>query len=164
MKKRMKKQVVMAVVAALVLWAVGAWAGEGMRCGKDDPARFEHAQKMDKIIDELGLSSVQKDEIKKQRADFAAKSKELREKIRSTRSELKNELDKPTADKARLDGLTGDLKTLVGQQIQNRVDSVIAMKQVLTPEQFGKMKNLVEKRKKGYGGQWKHRAPREKNF
>jgi len=152
MKTRTKKQIIMAVVAALMLWAAAGWAGEGMQCGKDDPERFEHAQKIDKIVDELGLSAAQKDQIKKQRSDFAAKAKEAKEKMRTTRAALKEELDKQTVDTARVNGLVAELKNQVGQQIQNRVDSVLAMKQVLTPEQFNKMKTLMEERRKDHMG------------
>lgn len=151
MKTKMTGLAVMIVALVLVAWAASAWAeGAGTGCAQDDSKRFERAQRIDKIVDELGLSPAQREELKKQRADLAGRSKESREKMQVTRAALKAELDKPTLDTARVNGLTADLKTLVCDQIQNRVDHVVGMKKILTPEQFSKMKTLIEERRQDH--------------
>jgi Spy/CpxP family protein refolding chaperone len=98
-----------------------------------------------KMAEELKLTPEQKSQLDKQRDEFMAKTQVLREKIKTMRTALRQELDKPTSDKAHIDRLVTELKDAVGEQIRIKVDSVIALKQVLTPEQFAKMNELRSK-------------------
>ncbi|MBN2452805.1 MAG: periplasmic heavy metal sensor [Candidatus Omnitrophica bacterium] len=135
----------MAVVtaAAVIFSAAFVYAGEMRGVPQGAAKRDAHFKKM---AEELKLTPEQKDALDKDRAEFMAKSKDLKEKIRAARVALKEELEKPVTDTARVNTLVADLKNLVGQQIQYRVDKVTAMKRVLTPEQFGKMKASMEKK------------------
>jgi len=143
MKTNMKGVLAVAVVATMVFAAAGAyaegWGGQGGKGGKE--GHFK------KITEQLQLTPQQKAELDKQREAFMAKTKDLREKMRAVRTALKTELDKATPDKAQITGLIDQFKDLVGQQIQTRVDKVMAMKQVLTPEQYTKMTALREEHK-----------------
>jgi len=133
-----------AVVAAMVFSQSGVYAGETVNTPQDaakKEARFN------KMSEELQLTPQQKEQLTKEREEFASRSKDLREKIQTARTGLKAELEKPAPDKAKVNSLVTEIKNMVGQQIQNRVDKVMAMKQILTPEQFNKMKAPMKERK-----------------
>lgn len=152
MKTIMKKAVTVAAVMGLILSAVPAYAYEGCYMGEKGGKQYNKGEKFDKLSEELGLSAEQKELLKKDREATFAKMKELREKIQAARKELKAELDKETLDTARVNGLVAQLKDLMGQQIQARVDKVMSMKNILTPEQFKKMQQLIEEKKHEFKG------------
>lgn len=170
MNTKIRKYFVLAMVAAMALSTAMVYAEDAAitpqkqgevksdaGCPPMDEAKMaEHAKKMEerskKMAEELGLAPEQKMALDKDRAEFSAKLKDLREKIKAARTNLKAELDKPVADAAKANSLATEVKNLVGQQIQYRVDKVMAMKQILTPEQFSKMKSSMEKHKKEFKG------------
>jgi len=144
MKTNMRKGLAVTVAVAMVFAASSAWAGEGWAGHKGEGEKGEHFEKMTK---ELNLTPQQKDELEKQRAATKPQMQALKERMRAAHLELKAELDKPTPDKARLAAIVTDLKNLTGEQIQMRIDKVLAMKKVLTSEQSAKMKSIMEKKK-----------------
>ena len=144
MKTKIGKVLAAAVVAAMVLTTSAAYAGEGWKGPEGKGDKEAHFKKM---TEQLQLTPQQKTELDKQREEFAAKTKGLMEQIKSTRTALREELDKATPDKAQVNSLVAQLKDLIGQQIQSKVDKVMAMKTVLTAEQYGKMKGFREGRK-----------------
>jgi Spy/CpxP family protein refolding chaperone len=103
---------------------------------------------------DLGLTPQQTSELKARREANAGKAKEVRDELKAKRAELKAEIEKPTVDRARITALTTDIKGLTGQMIDQRVDNILAMKEILTPEQFSKMQAKMHA-KKGGKGNWK---------
>jgi len=105
------------------------------------PAGHKGAMKED-FIKTLGLTQQQQDQIQKQRDASKEKSAQFKSELKDKRAQLKAELDKPALDKAKIDSITSDI---MGKQLDERVNDIILMKQVLTPEQFRKFQ---EKRSK----------------
>ena len=143
MKTCMGKGLAIAVAVVMVVAASSAWAGEGWKDGKSDAEKTARFEKMTK---ELGLTADQKAALTKQREAYGASAKALREKMKASREQLKTELDKPAPDKAKIDAIIAQTKDLVGQQMQAKVDKVLAMKTVLTPEQYAKMKAKMDEK------------------
>lgn len=96
------------------------------------------------LVQELNLTPEQQEQIKKQRSEQMHKAKALRDRLQAKRKQLREELEKQAVDKAKIYGLVAEIKSLMGQQLEDRVERVISMSEILTPEQFEKMK---EKRK-----------------
>lgn len=149
MNKNIGKGLAVAIIAAMLFSLSGAYAYEGGDTPKNEARRDAHFKKM---TEELKLTSEQQEQLTKDREEFFSKSKDVREKMKAVRTDLKAELDKPSIDKARVDSLVAEMKNLVGTQIQIRVDKVIAMKKVLTPEQYQKMKESKKDWKNGKSG------------
>lgn len=159
MKTKMGRGLAAAVVAAMLFSQTGVYAYESGDPAQCEAKREAHFKKM---TEELKLTLKQQEQFTRERKEFASKSKDLKAKMQSLRSSLKAELEKPALDKGQVDNLTAELKNLAGQQIQNRVDKIIAMKQILTPEQFSKMKCSMEKDhgkrgKRGKGDKYGHK-------
>jgi Spy/CpxP family protein refolding chaperone len=111
---------------------------------KDREARFNE------IVKELNLTPEQKQAMTQQRSEERSRSGELRQKIRSLRDQITKELDKEVSDKAALDLLVGQLKELTAQRIEHQIGEIIALKQILTPDQFKKLNEMREKDKKSH--------------
>ena len=107
-----------------------------------------HREKMfEGLVEELGITPEQQAEIKKERSDHKATGKELRKQLRAKHQELKTELEKNTTDAGKINTLVAEIKTLMGTKLEQRVKSVLFMKETLTPEQFTKLREKKEKHK-----------------
>lgn len=149
MKTNMMKAMAVVVAAAMVFSAASAYAGEGWGGQKSEADMKKH---FDKMADDLKLTAEQKAALEKQRQETGPKMKAIREKQQASREALRAELDKATPDKAKLTAIVEDLKNLTGEQMQMKIDKVLAMKKVLTPEQSAKMKGIMEEKKKEFKG------------
>jgi Spy/CpxP family protein refolding chaperone len=147
MKTKMGKVMVAVVACAMVFSAASAYAGEGWNSHKSEADTKKH---FDKMAEELKLTAEQKAALEKQREEARPKMKALKERQRAAREQLRAELDKQVPDKATLAAIVEDLKTLTGEHTQAKIDKVLAMKKVLTPEQSAKMKTIMDAKKKEF--------------
>ena len=100
-------------------------------------ARYRHGRK--DITKTLALTPGQKEQIEKQRSMNMQNWNKLREEFGAKRLELKQELEKTKVDMNRIHAIIAEMKTLQGEQLELRVNNILAMKQILTPEQFRKL-------------------------
>lgn len=158
--KKIDMRIIGAFLAASLLLVTPAYAGgdkPGCKPGE------KGAGMMEKMTADLGLTQAQKDQMKALREGQKEKAKELKDKSHGVKEAMRSELNKPDTDMAKVNGYVGELADLYKQRTQQRVDGILAMKKVLTPEQFQelneKMKQKMESwkkkggmRKGGHGG------------
>jgi len=99
----------------------------------------QHRGERKDISKTLNLTPEQKEQIQQQRSMNKQKWAELRDKMREKRLELKGELEKPDTDRNKINAIIAEIKTLTGEQLELRVNNILATKQILTPEQFKKL-------------------------
>ena len=99
------------------------------------------------IAQELDLTAEQKQQLKEQRYQEGHKRTETRNKIRLKELELRHELEKEEIDREGVNTIVEELKELGGLMLNQRVDSILKMKQILTPEQFERLQLLGERRR-----------------
>jgi len=121
------------------------WKGEG--------EEGEHKDKHhDEYLQELNLTPEQMEQFTKQREEKRSAMEGLRNSIREKHRELREELDRETTDSEKLASIVSDLKSLEAQRIDQKVKSIVQMKEILTPEQFQKMQSMHKKHwKEGHG-------------
>jgi len=151
MKPKVGKVILVSVIA---LFLLGSELYAGSYCGDKEESKYpDKGKKFEKFNEELGLTPEQTEKLKEQRQEFSGKNKEVREKIRAKKEELKTELEKPVVNRAAVDNIINDVKNLTGEQLKSRVDKIMSMKSILTPEQFEKLQGKMrEKNKKGAHG------------
>jgi len=145
MKTRLRKIFVYTVVIAMLFLSSAAYAEHtcGYSGGKEG-----HKEKMfDSLVEELGITPEQEAQIKKQRSDHKATGKELRKQLRTKHQELKTELEKGTTNEGKINALVAEVKTLMGTKLEQRVKSILFMKEILTPEQFAKLQEKKREHK-----------------
>ncbi|MFC1576206.1 Spy/CpxP family protein refolding chaperone [Candidatus Omnitrophota bacterium] len=154
MKTKLVKAITLAVAAVFLISSV-AFAvppegeeGSGKQCGR--------GEKIEKLKAELGLTPEQSEALKAERTEFKDKNKELRTELRAKRTALKDELQKDTINRAVVDNIINDIANLQRSKLTSRVDKIVAMKSILTPEQFKKLQaKMHEKMKERKGGKGK---------
>ena len=143
----MKKQIVLTislVVVAIFLTTANLYA-EQCPTGKGD--------KFGKLTEELGLTPEQKTQLDAQKEAFKAKNQAVRDKLKAKKEELRNELEHPTVDRSKINATIEDIKSLTGEKLNNRVDKILAMKSILTPEQFTKLQDKMREKCKKMNGE-----------
>lgn len=144
--------------------------GEEMMPPPPPPPGFEggkrHGKGFKRMAEELNLTPEQREKFKALRKDQGAAMKKLRESIRAKREELRVEMDNEKTDKAKIDGITADLKKLEGERVDQEVKGILQMKETLTPEQFkklGAMHEEMRERRPGKGHKRGHGGGEEKD-
>ena len=150
MKALLKKLTIYAGAALIVISASAAYAmpmhegEEGERCEKG--ARGE---KFQAILDKLDLTQEQKDQLKQTRETQKQQKEGLKEDLESARKTLHEELKKYDSDRSVVKSTVARINVLQAQLLEQKTDSFLAMKGVLTPQQFQKMQEIMdEKRQK----------------
>ncbi len=113
-----------------------AYGMERLKAGKD--YRFQ------KLAKELNLTDAQKEQIKAQRDSQEEVVKGLRERFHQEMENLRVELDKPDTDKGKIAKISTKIKAAGGDLFDQRINGILAMKEILTPQQY---EQLSEKRK-----------------
>lgn len=141
MNTRFKQAVVFTgVVAALFVSSVVCAQSAGNTAeGKTRPGR----EVIQKLIEELGLTSEQQEKLRKQRSEDRKVNQEIGKELRDKKVVLKGELEKEEVDKGRIDILVEEIKVLLGKQLEQRVQRIFSTKEILTPEQFKEFQKKV---------------------
>jgi Spy/CpxP family protein refolding chaperone len=146
MKMGLKQTVVYSGVIIALLYASAA-------AGQDELAQKESgaAKTAAKIVSELNLTPEQGEEIKNQRSEHRRIKKQLSHSLREKQKELKAELEKEVSDRGKVDRISKDIKQLQGERVDHRIEGVLQMKEILTPEQYRKFhqKTRPQGRKRG---------------
>ena len=103
-------------------------------------------EKFNKVIKDLKLSPEQQKAITEQRAQDKANFQALREKTRALRDEIGKELDKADTDPAKVASLMAQMKDIAGERIEQQIKGILAMKKILTAEQFKKLNDEIKPR------------------
>ncbi len=149
----MKK--ILAVTVALVMafaqlgWAEGAAAGSGGRQGT--------GAQIEEYLRSLNLSAEQKERLRENQSQHRQKVQGLRSSLRTKWQALQELLDKPGTSLEAVAGLVNEVKAAQGAILDARVESIFAVKSILTPEQYAQFQELMKNRQK------KHKNGRDGN-
>jgi Spy/CpxP family protein refolding chaperone len=107
-----------------------------------------------KIAKNLELTPDQQAKLKDLRADMGKQNKATREKIKTIREKEKEELLIPNPSQPALYGYAKEINDLQGAMAEKRLEHLLKVKEVLTPDQFKKLLSMTSRM--GKGRQWKH--------
>ena len=123
----------------------GCWAGQGKE------GRYE------KMAKELNLTADQQAKLKANKEAQAEKMKALHEAMKANRAKFKEALKQPGTTKQSMEPIVAETKSLQAQMVDQKVDSILAVKGILTQEQFEKFQKKFEE-KKGKRGEHRDKS------
>ncbi len=112
---------------------------------------------MVKINQQLNLSTEQDKQLQAHRNKHEKQKEELEERIRSKKEDLKQELQKQKLHMEKINQLHAELKVLLGQREDHRLEHILEVREILTPEQLKKFLELIEKYHRGPEGKEQNR-------
>jgi Spy/CpxP family protein refolding chaperone len=120
----------------------------------DDPGAKMHAgQRIQEIYSQLNLTDDQKKQLESNKQDHRAKMEITRQEMKVDKKALQEALMSPQLDMARIEQVDGQIKALLSQMEDDRLNSVLAVRSILTPDQFSKFVSLMRKHRQEHEGQ-----------
>ena len=133
----------------------------GKKEGWDEKKWEERAAAMNK---QLGLSPEQETQLKAHREKHRGEMKELYQKIKAKREDLQAALQKEDFNAGQVKQIHAELKTLKSEAEDDRLEGILEVRKVLTPEQFNKFTELKKNRKDHKDGEESSQhGPEDKN-
>ena len=114
-------------------------------------------EKIAEIHKQLGITPQQQERLKAHREQFRSQTKALFQQIKGKKDEISQELQKSNFDINKVRQIHTELKSLQGQMEDNRLEGILEVRKILTPEQFTKfMQMKKEWKEKKHDGFRKH--------
>ncbi len=126
----------------------GAFGKRDRYCSKDSEYRhkgYSHQERFDNMAEELGLSQQQQEQLRQQKEGHRLKRLKRREALQDVHQRLKEELSRENIDRDRLNSIAGEMKQLQSQMIDDRIDGILQMREILTPEQYQTFREKAQK-------------------
>jgi Spy/CpxP family protein refolding chaperone len=117
--------------------------------GVDGPSQKWHSgQRIQEIYGQLNLTDDQKKQLEVNKQQHLAKIQNARREMKADKEMLKEELMKPRLDMPKINQIHGQIKSLQNQMEDDKLNSILTVRAILTPEQFLKFVNLMHRHKK----------------
>ena len=127
---------------------MGGWVWGSQPAQAYDPGNEKHAKskeewnkKREAMYKDLGLSQEQQNKLNTQREQRHEQMQALRQKIKTKREEIRQEIEKEDFDVAKVKDIHAELKNLKLQAEDARLQGILEVRAILTPEQFKKFMN-----------------------
>lgn len=122
--------------------------------GPGNPEKWEQKReaRMQEMHKKLGLTPDQEKRLEEHRKTHQEAGKALREEKREKMEALRVELEKPDMDEARVRAANEELKAVQNRLADHRLQGVLEVRHILTPEQFRKFHDLTGPRWKDKDG------------
>ncbi len=137
------------IILLTVSLAAAEWDGGGTR-GRNDDTR-------DKMKAELNLTKEQQKKLETHRIEQRAAMEKSMLEIKEKREELKAALEQPKLDRIGLQKINDELKDAQNEMADLRLEGILYVREVLTPEQFKKFLSLAPEMKDHRRKEWKER-------
>lgn len=106
----------------------------------------EHMEKrFDMLLEKLNLTAQQKAQLENHRASHKKAGKKFHEAMMRYHRALKDELEKGILNRTEIQNIVTEIKSLMAQSIDDRVSAILAIRDILTPEQFKQLQAEREK-------------------
>jgi protein CpxP len=109
--------------------------------------RMHSGQRVQEIFKQLNLTDDQKNQLEVNKKQHRAIMEKSREDMKTAKDSLKEELMKPQLDMSKINELHGQIKAILSQTEDSKLSSILAVRAILTPEQFIKFVTLMDKHK-----------------
>jgi Spy/CpxP family protein refolding chaperone len=116
----------------------------------------EWAQKMKEkregFFKELGLTDEQKKALEAHKDQHRKEMKELVQSMRDQMKQMREELQKDKLDMGKINQIQSQLKTTQAQMMDHRLQGILEVRKILTPDQFKKFSEKMEEGREHWGG------------
>jgi len=142
------------IMSVFLILATNVFAHEEEGFNKKGHHKEWQAKKA-KMFEELGITEEQKQALKTHKESHRSEMKALREQIKEKRKAFRQSLEDPNVDEGTITAVNNEIKILTNSLADNRLNGVLEVRKILTPEQFQKF-NKMHKKKRNSGHKGSH--------
>ena len=140
---KIKRVIVLISVMAVLAGSAFAWGGGS--CGKGG-----HQEKAKgKMASELNLTADQQKRLDAEKASHRKEMSALVDALKAKKHELQEALAKPGVTRKAVEPAVAAIKELESKMTDSRVNGILGVKEILTPEQFEKLQSMKKGREEG---------------
>lgn len=137
--------IAVSLIAILALASSAACAQSSGASGEQKKAFMEKKEaKRQELYKELNLSEEQKKLLEENRNKHKERMKTLFAGMKEKMTFMRQELQKDTLDTAKINQTNNELKKLQTDMLDYRLDRILEVRKILTPEQFKKFMSKIE--------------------
>ena len=115
---------------------------QGDNVNRHEEMREKMRAKMLEVFKQLDLSPEQEEQLKTHRKNHRGQGKEFRENIKAKKEAIRNELQKEELNMENVYKIHNELKDLLIQKADHRLEGILEVRKILTAEQFRKFCEL----------------------
>lgn len=129
-----------------VLMAAGLSQVQAQNSGSQSkvtvPSKNGRPMTFRKLRKVLQLTDDQAEQIRQQRAEFRKQMAVLEGKIKVLMADYETEMEKTDPDKEKVKEIAKNISDLRGEKVQEKINSRLEVRKLLTPEQLDKLKTI----------------------
>jgi len=150
MKEKLRLVVALVMIS---MFAAGTASADQGACAQGDKDRAGHyKEKTAAITAELKLTPDQEKRLNETKAAHRAEMTGLAGQLKAKRQELEAALTNPAATSQSVSPIATQIKALEAQMVDRRIDGILKIKEILTPEQYQKLQTMKgERQNKEHG-------------
>ena len=111
-------------------------------------------KKGEEIYNQLNLTQDQKKQLEANKQKHRENMEAVFEKMKSYKEDFNHELMKSTLDMNKINEIHSQFKTVQSQMSDDRLNSILEVRKILTPEQFSKFLSLMDQHKHEHKRHW----------
>jgi len=147
------------VMSIFLMLSTNGFANEEHGFNKEEHQKEWQAKKA-QMFEKLGITEEQKHALKAHKERHHNEMKALRGQIKEKRKAFHHALVNPDIDDNAITAANNEIKALTNSLADNRLNGVLKVRKILTPEQFQKFNEIRKKhrgkRQNSYKGSQKH--------
>ena len=149
MGKRIK-QIVVILVAILVVCSVSIAHARDFSKGDSSRQKPDQVRKeiVTRLVEELDLTTVQKEQLTEHFQAQKAEGAKLRKALQANRKEIKDVLDDYNSKRGKISKIVAEIKKVEAKLIDKRVEGILAIREILTEDQFNELHEKLAARQK----------------
>ena len=116
--------------------------------GSEGPSpKWHSGQRIQGIYSQLNLTDDQKKQLGANKQQHRAEMESIRQEMKIDREALRGALMQPQLDRPKINAIHNQIKVLQSRMEDDRLSSILAVRAILTPEQYSKFVNLLHQHK-----------------
>ncbi|MEW6615907.1 MAG: Spy/CpxP family protein refolding chaperone [Thermodesulfobacteriota bacterium] len=135
-------------VVIVLIFAINPYAFSWPPDGKYPAESKKHREvkeHFNKVFEQLNLTPEQKQKLEENKNKYKEEANRLREEIHNKKELLREELAKPELDMNKITQIHNDLKTVLLKMEDLRLEGILEVRKILTPEQLNKFNKKMKK-------------------
>jgi periplasmic protein CpxP/Spy len=141
------KKVLFGFLGAYLLVALSLAQAQNAPAAEGSSQKLHFGQRIQEIYDQLNLTDDQKKQLEANKQQHRAKMESARQAMKTSREAFREELMKPQLDMPRINQIHEQIKSLQSQMEDDKLTSILAVRAILSPEQYLKFVSLMQKHK-----------------
>ena len=146
------QRILFGLVGACLFLAMPVAKAQNAPAGQaDSPKEHAGGGRIQGIFKQLNLTDDQKQKLEVNKQQVRSQMERIRKAIKEARQQLQSQLMSPTMDMAKVQEAHGQIKALQAQMEDDRLNSILAVRGILTPDQFLKFTALMRQHEANHG-------------